>query len=53
MGSVALSAGYYLLAKLGMHVIAEYQAREFFDVDQVEVSFKYEDRFLDLFKKRS
>ncbi len=37
MGSVALSAGYYLLAKLGMHVIAEYEARELFDVDQVEV----------------
>jgi len=37
MGGVALSAGYYLLAKLGMHVIAEYEARELFDVDQVEV----------------
>jgi len=28
MGNVALSAGYYLLAKLGMHVIAEYEARD-------------------------
>lgn len=37
MGGVALSAGYYLLAKLGMHVIAEYEANELFDVDQVEV----------------
>jgi hypothetical protein len=37
MGNVALSAGYYLLAKLGMHVIAEYEARDLFDVDQVEV----------------
>jgi uncharacterized protein len=37
MGNVALSAGYYLLAKLGMHVIAEYEARDLFDVDHVEV----------------
>lgn len=37
MGNVALSAGYYLLAKLGMHVIAEYEAGELFDVDHVEV----------------
>ncbi len=37
MSHVALNAGYYLLAKLGMQVIAEYEARELFDVDQVEV----------------
>src|SRR5208337_1641441 len=37
MGNVALSAGYYLLAKLSMHVIAEFEARELFDVDHVEV----------------
>lgn len=37
MGNVAISAGYYLLAKLGMHVIAEYEADELFDVDHVEV----------------
>jgi proteasome assembly chaperone (PAC2) family protein len=37
MGNVALSAGYYLLAKLNMHVIAEFEARELFDVDHVEV----------------
>jgi uncharacterized protein len=37
MGHVALNAGYYLLAKLGMHAIAEYEARELFDVDHVEV----------------
>jgi hypothetical protein len=37
MGSVALTAGYYLLAKLGMHVIAEYEAHDLFDVDHVEV----------------
>lgn len=37
MGNVALSAGYYLLAKLGMHLIAEFEARDLFDVDQVEV----------------
>ncbi len=37
MGHVALNAGYYLLAKLEMHVIAELQAHELFDVDEVEV----------------
>lgn len=37
MGGVALNAGYYLLAKLDMHMIAEYEARDLFDVDQVEV----------------
>jgi len=37
MGNVALSAGYYLMAKLGMHLIAEFEARELFDVDHVEV----------------
>jgi uncharacterized protein len=37
MGNVALSAGYYLLAKLGMHLLAEYEAEDLFDVDQVEV----------------
>jgi len=37
MGNVALTAGYYLLTKLGMHVIAEYEAGDLFDVDHVEV----------------
>jgi proteasome assembly chaperone (PAC2) family protein len=37
MGNVAVSAGYYLLAKLEMTVIAEYEAAELFDVDAVEV----------------
>jgi proteasome assembly chaperone (PAC2) family protein len=37
MGNVALNAGIYLLAKLGMHVIAEFEAVDLFDVDQVEV----------------
>ena len=37
MGHVALNAGYYLLAKLGMHVIAELEAQELFDVEHVEV----------------
>jgi len=31
MGNVAITAGYYLLAKLGMHVIAEYEAADLFD----------------------
>jgi proteasome assembly chaperone (PAC2) family protein len=37
MGNVALSAGYYFLAKLGMHLLNEFEARELFDVDHVEV----------------
>ena len=37
MGHVALNAGIYLLAKLGMHAIAEFEASDLFDVDQVEV----------------
>src|SRR5688572_2329531 len=37
MGGVALNAGIYLLAKLDMRVIAEFEASELFDVDHVEV----------------
>jgi len=37
MGNVALNAGIYLLAKLGMKVIAELEAGDLFDVDHVEV----------------
>ena len=37
MGHVALNAGVYLLAKLGMTTIAEFESNELFDVDQVEV----------------
>lgn len=37
MGHVALSAGYYLMSKLGMQVVAEYTADELFDIDHVEV----------------
>jgi len=37
MGNVALSAGYYLMAKLEMHLIAEFEVRDLFDVDSVEV----------------
>jgi proteasome assembly chaperone (PAC2) family protein len=37
MGNVALNAGIYLLAKLGMTLVAELEANELFDVDQVEV----------------
>jgi hypothetical protein len=37
MGHVALNAGYYLLAKLDMHVIAELDATSLFDVDHVAV----------------
>jgi uncharacterized protein len=37
MGHVAISAGYYLMAKLGMHGLAEFSPRELFDIDHVEV----------------
>jgi proteasome assembly chaperone (PAC2) family protein len=37
MGHIALSAGYYLLAKLGMRQLAEFTATGLFDVEQVEV----------------
>lgn len=37
MGAVAISAGYYMMAKLGMHLLAEFPAREFFDLERVEV----------------
>lgn len=37
MGHVALNAGIYLLAKLGMTAFAEYDAAELFDIEQVEV----------------
>ena len=37
MGSVALTGGYYLMSKLGMHVILEYPPRELFDAEHVEV----------------
>lgn len=38
MGGVAISAGYYLMAKLGMHLLVEFPAGEFFDLEQVEVN---------------
>ncbi len=37
MGHVAISGGYYLMAKLGMHLMAEFSAEGLFDVDHVEV----------------
>jgi uncharacterized protein len=37
MGHVAISAGYYLMAKLGMHRLAEFSAEELFDVGHVDV----------------
>jgi proteasome assembly chaperone (PAC2) family protein len=37
MSQVALSAGYYLLAKLEMHVFAEFSPRELFEVEHVVV----------------
>ncbi len=37
MGNVAMSAGYYLMAKLDMHGLAELTADELFDVEHIEV----------------
>lgn len=37
MGNVAVNAGVYLLAKMNMTVLADFDASEFFDVPQVEV----------------
>jgi proteasome assembly chaperone (PAC2) family protein len=37
MGHVALNAGYYLLSKLDMAVLAELEATDLFDIDHVEV----------------
>jgi hypothetical protein len=37
MGGVAITAGYYLMAKLGMHLLLEFPAAEFFEIEQVEV----------------
>lgn len=37
MGHVALSGGYYLMSKLGMHGIGEVAAPDLFDVEAVEV----------------
>lgn len=37
MGHVAISAGYYLMAKLGVHLLAEFRPLDLFDVEHVEV----------------
>lgn len=37
MGHVASSAGYYLMAKLGMHLLAELPTQGLFDIDAVAV----------------
>jgi len=37
MGAVASSACYYLIAKLGMRLLEEFPAREFFDLESIEV----------------
>jgi proteasome assembly chaperone (PAC2) family protein len=37
MGQVAISAGYYLMTKLEMHILTEFPAQELFDVEHVEV----------------
>ncbi len=37
MGHVAINAGIYLMSKLGMHLEAEFDARELFEMDHVDV----------------
>lgn len=37
MGHVAISAGYYLMAKLGMHLLAEFATQDLFDIEHIEV----------------
>lgn len=37
MGNVAISAGFYLMAKLGVHHLAEFQFVDLFDVEYAEV----------------
>src|SRR5262245_11431068 len=37
MGNVALNAGIYLLATLGMSTVAEFEAGDLFDINHVEV----------------
>jgi proteasome assembly chaperone (PAC2) family protein len=37
MGHVAISAGYYLMAKLDMHLLAEFSPRELFDFEHIQV----------------
>lgn len=37
MGHVAMSAGYYLLAKLDMEIVAEFSPRDLFEMEHVEV----------------
>lgn len=37
MGGVAITAGYYLMAKLGMHRLMEFPAAEYFENHQVDI----------------
>jgi proteasome assembly chaperone (PAC2) family protein len=37
MGHVAISAGFYLMSKLGMHLLAEFSARGLFEIEHIEV----------------
>jgi proteasome assembly chaperone (PAC2) family protein len=37
MGQVAIAAGYYLLARLEMSMLAEFSSKELFDIENVEV----------------
>ncbi len=37
MGHVAISAGFYLMSKLEMHLLAEFSARGLFEIEHIEV----------------
>ncbi|MGD9418469.1 MAG: PAC2 family protein [Verrucomicrobiota bacterium JB025] len=37
MGGVAISAGYYLMAKLGMHTLMEFPSEDFFEIEKIQV----------------
>lgn len=37
MGNVALSAGYFMMAKMGMHLLMEFSPRELFEMEHVDV----------------
>lgn len=38
MGGVGITAAYYLMAKLGMHLLTEFPARELFELETIEVN---------------
>lgn len=37
MGNVAITAGYYMMPKLGMHLLAEFSPKQLFEIEHVDV----------------